>query len=437
MNVKYNELERLKIGKDVFEALLNAENKKVIMYDTASKYNLSVDCVEAYLGAYRKRKIEPMPSQVELDIYNKKFGKSELSLDDRIAIGKEIFDALVKDGYGKNVKENIAEKYGLSLSFANKLLREYKERVVDPRPSFEDLKQLEKNYNENLYSFKLAESLLTASDEELKYMIEKYGMVFLLKKIDSYIKFKSDDFVNIAKLKEIRLKLSDINNVRLNEKKIINEEKREEKKEELYNGLINNTISSDNKLNVVVNAIREYISGDDYYPNYIFRKKGITSNHLSKYLKSLKDSGKKELVSLVSEYFDVLAVRELEFAALITDVVNLIEEKNPNILDFYRLTHMSINKFKTFLRVSIVRRSVSSYTEGVINNFLERYIIGSVGISNLDEALDIFYEYNGVLMTSADIKDICIDLFNNNIPINKNSIVFSFEEKVKNKMNKM
>lgn len=360
--------------------------------------------------------------------------KREFTVEERIKIGQVAFNKLLETNYDLSVKDEIARKYGIVPATVQKYIREYKERVLEPKPTYEELVLFKKLAKNSTKSFEMAERLLSASDEEITKLLSKYGKSLLIFKINDYIKSKPEEKENIAKLEYIKERIEVLNEIRLNDRKVARDLKKEEKQSKMYLNVANGS-DNENKLNQIVKGIREYINSEDYYPNYIFQKNGISSRDLSSYLKEIRNSKVPTLNILINTYFEELQKREVAFLELVAEVYKVIEEKSPNILEFYRMTHMSINKFKTFLKVANAHKKINGFTLDFFNNYFDKYIIGSYGLPNLEEALKINYEYNGVAITPEDIKSICQELYQNKIPINRNSIIYTFEEKVSSKVN--
>ena len=361
--------------------------------------------------------------------------KREFTIDAKIEIGKYTFDKLIETGYDPKVKEEVAKEYGITVGTVYKYLREYKERILEPKPTYEELELFKKLAKNATKSFEIAEKLLIASDEEITKLIDKYGKGLLISKINDYIKSKPEEKENIARLEYVKERIEVLNEIRLNSRKAVRDLEKAEKQSEMYLNIANGS-DNENKLNKIVKVIREYINSEEYYPNYIFQKNGIFSKDLSSYIKEIRDSKVPTLNRLIDTYYEELQKREVAFLELVNDVFKVIEENSPNILEFYRMTHMSINKFKTFLKVANAHKKITGFTLDFFNNYFDKYIIGSYGLANLEEALKINYEYNGVAITPEDIKSICQELYQNQIPINKNSIIYTFEEKVSSKVNK-
>ena len=360
--------------------------------------------------------------------------KREFTIDAKIEIGQYTFNKLLETGYDLTVKDEVAKEYGITVGTVYKYLREYKERVLEPKPTYEELELFKKLAKNATKSFEIAEKLLISNESELLELIEKYGINTLISKINGYIKSKPDELENINKLEYIKERIKVLNEIRNSQRQKERQEEATEKRTQVHSDLLNN--EAKNHLSKVVKSIKEYLESSDYYPNYIFNKNMKSVRNITTYFKKLETSPEPELRKLINDYYEELEKRGKEFAVLACNIDKFIYENNPNIMEFYRLTHMTINKFKTFLRIAVVRKQLSSYVESSINNYFDKYIIGSYSLPNLEEALKINYEYNGVIMSDEDIKNICMELAQNNIPINKNTIIYTFEEKVNGKVNK-
>lgn len=349
-------------------------------------------------------------------------------------IGKEVFDRLLETRYDVKVKEEVAQKYGVSATTIYKAFNEYKNAVVEPKPTFAELELLEqyiyerfRERNNNLKSYKLAEEILKSNEEGLLALLDKYGISQLISKINMYIKDKPEEKDNIALLNEIKVNL-----IKLNQKRV--ETRREERISEQKNRVY---ISNEGK-NVrykVVNIINDYLTSNDIYPHFIMRTHEVSGSSFRDYLNKFAELNDPEITGLVDIYKNELKNREEDFLHLVSEIVYMIENDSINILDFYRKSHMTINKFKTFMTVALVRHVISASTLSIINDFFDKYQFGTLTLRNIEDALNISYSYNGVSITENDIREICNKLHNENIPINRYSIILTFEEKVKNRVN--
>lgn len=76
-----------------------------------------------------------------------------------------------------------------------------------------------------------------------------------------------------------------------------------------------------------------------------------------------------------------------------------------------------------------------------ILNILEDYTykigMGSYQYNSLEELKNnLNYNYNGVELTPEIIDNLCLELKNENIPINKSTVICLFQEKNSDKVNK-
>lgn len=186
------------------------------------------------------------------------------------------------------------------------------------------------------------------------------------------------------------------------------------------------------------NVLRMFVDGVDYYPNEIFKKNNMSQGTFKTLVELAYKENNSEMINLYNEYCRQLKTRELDFKNLCEEAYTSIVNGNfKNILDFYRVTHLSIKKFKLFMIISNKRNLISGTVMTVINEFLNKYIIGTYEFKSLEEATqNIHYSYNGEELTSEKIINLCVELFEQDIPINQNSIIYLFQEKVNQKVNK-
>lgn len=354
-----------------------------------------------------------------------KYTKSE-----KLNIGKETFYRLLETEYGENVREDISKKYGLSASQLSTYLSMFKNNIVEPKPTEEEIqilnnyyqRRMTKNYNrENITikkDYKLVKELLSSlNDQELKLILDRYDYHYIKKQIEEYLLVKPLDR---ERLTIILNKLSDM---RTNSKNSIREEK--------INSLNNE------KKEYIKTVLNEFLNCNDIYPNYVFNKYNLTMVKFNSWIKLSELPENEDLRRLLNSYYKELKYRELAFVKMIKDLVANNSLDNLNILDFYRMFHMSMNKFKFFVRVAKNRELINNESATMIDNYLFKHTIGSYQYKDLNELKNnLNYNYNGVELTSEYIDEIVRELSIENIPITVSTIIALFQEKNNYKVNK-
>lgn len=421
--VKLDKETRLHVGQETFNELLRTKYDSKVKEQIALKYNITPSMVNTCFYEYKKRYIEPKPTKEELDLLDKYLKEKQGLLSKRkyteefeIQVGKETFEELLNSQYSYDIKDNIAKKYNISKNVVSNLLSKYRNRTEEPKPTKEQI-ELANKYA--LLSERRGAStpknmidiLLGANDKELEELLQRYSYTNLINKLD-YYKVRNQEQTEIVE--QIKIRLTNIH----------------EKTKLIY---LDNTIK--NELEIFDKAMNEYLNSKDYYPNYIFVKNNVSKKMFMNWIKIIKENNDIERTNILNKYYDTMKEREVEFSLLTQELYKLIKTKQPTILDFYKLAHMTINRFKSYMKLGIEHNLIPKEEENTINNFFDLYIVGSYSLSNLEEAYKINYEYNEVKLTKEEIKNICMELLENDIPITKNSIILTFEEKIKNKMN--
>lgn len=314
------------------------------------------------------------------------------TLEEKIKIGQETFYRLLETEYGENVRSEMALKYGLNATYISTCLNMFKNHVVEPKPSMEEILILEKYYTkrcQKLYSkngngaskkYEVANTLLQAkTDDDFLELLNNYNTTYIRYQVEDYVKdFPNDKDLIMAKFEKLII----LKNANLAKK--MEEEKHD-----------------------------------------------IDSN------KEAKEENKTDVLALLRTYSKTVDERELEFKNLCLDVCNGINSEKFNILDFYRLTHMPVKKFMLFMRVAAYRHLIGGSMVEKINKFMKKNYYGSYTYKNIDEAIqNINYNYGGVELTPEMIASISSELFEQDIPIDRNSIILTFQEKINQKVNK-
>lgn len=346
---------------------------------------------------------------------------------EQIKIGQDTFYRLLETEYGESVREEMAQKYGVTKDRISTYLNMFKRNIVEPKPTEEELNILENYYSkrlQKLYPLKknnstkgyaVALSLLKATTEEdYKIIYENYNIYYVKSCVKEYCeKFPDSETLLMAKFEKLLI-------LRQKNQK---PENKEATKESPYDR--------------ITNLINAYLKSNDHYPNYIFKRYRVDNRDIREILNKAKNENNEKVLNLIEEYRKTLQERELNFKELCLNLSDMIENNQINILDFYRLTHMPINKFKMFIRVANLRHQINGETYVKIEKFLDKYYFGSHGFETVDEAIqNINYSYNDEELTPEMIKTICAELFEQDIPIDRNSIVLTFQEKVNQRVNK-
>lgn len=413
---------KIEIGKETFYGLLNSDYNSEIRTNIAKKYNVSLSTVNKCYSDFKDRIVEPKPTEEELKQISILLKKKQTIVVDKkysdefkIQVGKDLFERLYETRYASGVREEIAKKYNIPVSMANNMLSFYKNRKEEPKPTKEQLEDMKKysqaKFARTNFPKDIVEIMLGATDEELKDIVKEYSLYRLNYKIE-YRKLRNESERETLEL--LQKRMEKINQELEQAKDVLNPYELE-----LYDTVFN-----------------EYLNGKDYYPNYVFARYNVSKNLFTRWINLIKINNDKQRSELLNNYYKEMKIRELDFSILVHDVYKMIIEEDKNILDFYKMTHMTINKFKSFMMLGEEHNLIPEEEKNTINNFFDLYIVGAYSLANLEEAYKIVYEYNGINMTKEDIKNICMELVEQEIPVTKNSIILTFEEKINNNVYK-
>ena len=335
------------------------------------------------------------------------------SIDEKIKIGQETFYRLIETEYGENVKEEMMKKYGIDATKLSTFLNMFKRHIVEPKPTEEELMILEKYYQKRLTrsyanrekvsrrEFPLVKLLLSElSDEELTNIINRYTLGYIKKTIDEYIVVHPEDK---DKLNSLVTRLEKIH-----------ENNKEERKNE------RDSQTSTERKETIVSVINEFLNGNDVYPN-----------------KFSNLPGNEDIKELLGLYTKELKLREALFVNNLRELVNHIALDDLSTLDFYRKTQMPINKFRFFVHVARRRKLIDDNVLNILEDYTYKIGMGSYQYNSLEELKNsLNYNYNGVELTPEIIDNLCLELKNENIPINKSTVICLFQEKNSDKVNK-
>ena len=352
------------------------------------------------------------------------------SIDEKIKIGQETFYRLIETEYGENVKEEMMKKYGIDATKLSTFLNMFKRHIVEPKPTEEELMILEKYYQKRLTrsyanrekvsrrEFPLVKLLLSElSDEELTNIINRYTLGYIKKTIDEYIVVHPEDK---DKLNNLVTKLDNIH-----------ESNKEERKNE------RDSQTSTERKETIVSVINEFLNGNDVYPNYVFSKNNVSSDKFKNWIKFSNLSDNEDIKELLVLYTKELKLREALFVNNLRELVNHIALDDLSTLDFYRKAQMPINKFRFFVHVARRRKLIDDNVLNILEDYTYKIGMGSYQYNSLEELKNsLNYNYNGVELTPEIIDNLCLELKNENIPINKSTVICLFQEKNSDKVNK-
>lgn len=352
------------------------------------------------------------------------------TFEERIKIGQETFYRLLETEYGENVRNEMAEKYGLSVGYISTCLNMFKNHVVEPKPSMEELLILEKYYQKRLTrtyankdkvsrrEFPIVKVLLTdLTDEELSTLINRYTLGYIKKTIDEYLVVHPED--------------KDKFNSLVTRLEKIHENTKEERKNE------RDSQTSTERKETIVSVINEFLNGNDVYPNYVFGKNNVSADKFKNWIKFSNLPGNEDIKELLGLYTKELKLRETLFVNTLRELINHIALDDLNTLDFYRKTQMPINKFRFFVHVARRRKLIDDNVLNILEDYTYKIGMGSYQYNSLEELKNsLNYNYNGVELTPEIIDNLCLELKNENIPINKSTVICLFQEKNSDKVNK-
>ena len=352
------------------------------------------------------------------------------SIDEKIKIGQETFYRLIETEYGENVKEEMMKKYGIDATKLSTFLNMFKRHIVDPKPTEEELMILEKYYQKRLTrsyanrekvsrrEFPLVKLLLSElSDEELSTLIDRYTLGYIKKTIDEYIVVHPEDK---DKLNSLVTRLEKVH-----------ETNKEERKKER-----DSQTGTEGK-ETIVSVINEFLNGNDVYPNYVFGKNNVNADKFKNWINVSNLPGNEDIKELLGLYTKELKLRESLFVNTLRELVNRIALDDLSTLDFYRKIQMPINKFRFFEHVARRRKLIDDNVLNILEDYTYKIGMGSYQYNSLEELKNnLNYNYNGVELTPEIIDNLCLELKNENIPINKSTVICLFQEKNSDKVNK-
>ena len=211
----------------------------------------------------------------------------------------------------------------------------------------------------------------------------------------------------------------------------IHESKKEERKNE------RDSQTSTERKETIVSVINEFLNGNDVYPNYVFGKNNVSADKFKNWIKFSNLPGNEDIKELLGLYTKELKLREALFVNNLRDLVNHIALDDLSTLDFYRKTQMPINKFRFFVHVARRRKLIDDNVLNILEDYTYKIGMGSYQYNSLEELKNsLNYNYNGVELTPEIIDNLCLELKNENIPINKSTVICLFQEKNSDKVNK-
>ena len=350
--------------------------------------------------------------------------------EDKIKIGQETFYRLIETEYGENVREEMMKKYGINANKLSRCLSLFKNNVVEPKPTEDELMILDKFYQNRIMKknlsnpnglkkeYPLIKLLLSGlNSEDLNNIIERYNLSYVKRIVNEYVTIYPD-----AKneLTNILFKLDEINT-----------HKKEERKNERDKEFISV------RKEYVIKVINEFLNSKDIYPNYIFGKYNVDKDTFKDWLKLSDLTGNEDLKELLKSYNKELKLREALFVNELKNLNNLIVLGDLSLLNFYRSTHMPLNKFKFFMYLARRRGLIDNETFVTLDNYIKRIEFGSYQYNSLEELKEgLNYNYNGVQLSPNIIDQLCVELNEEDIPINRNTIISLFQEEINKKLNK-
>lgn len=194
---------------------------------------------------------------------------------------------------------------------------------------------------------------------------------------------------------------------------------------------------NNDKKEIIISVINEFLNGNDVYPNYVFGKNNVSADKFKNWIKFSNLPGNEDIKELLGLYTKELKLRESLFVNTLRELVNHIALDDLNTLDFYRKTQMPINKFRFFVHVARRRKLIDDNVLNILEDYTYTIGMGSYQYNSLEELKNsLNYNYNGVELTPEIIDNLCLELKNENIPINKSTVICLFQEKNSDKVNK-
>ncbi|MDD4705820.1 MAG: hypothetical protein PHS24_01220 [Bacilli bacterium] len=361
--------------------------------------------------------------------------------------GKEAFELYIKNNGDQSIYTYLTNKYGVAEPTIRGYITHYKNRVISPKPTKEELELYEEIVK--IKRTKIGKRVVSSYQGEItnnfkkdlitdflniKYIKElvayaitsPYAIEEIFKNIDSAINYSEYNEEEINKLNKIK-EVMEIN------RKLINDERRINVREKFT------SIKNEKNINLICDILEEVLIEGIENLNPIISSYGISRNKFDSSLPKLANG--TELEQALYNQYNILLLNENElleqnYLYMVDCITNGIIKNGIstyfNLLDYFRMTKINPIEFqrrgyKLMKNNIITRREYES-----VCNFFKLYE-NSLRLLSHKEALEYYYSISGVPVTKEQ-KEMIINYIENELGIKLYTGVFenACDEALKN-----
>ncbi|MDD3895571.1 MAG: hypothetical protein PHP49_00875 [Bacilli bacterium] len=352
--------------------------------------------------------------------------------------GKEAFELYIKNNGDQSINKYLINKYGVVESTIRGYIYHYKNRVISPKPTKEELELYEEIVrNKRTQTAKRVvssyqEKILENFDQDLlndilniKYIKElityatksSYTIAQIFENIDSAIKYHEYNEEEINKLNKIKAVIE-------SNHKLINDDRRINNREKT-------SINNEKDIRIICDILEAVlIEGIENIDNIIISS-GLSRSKFDNSLPKLVNGS--ELEQTLYNQYNTILINENEllkqnYVYMVDCLKNGIIKNGINtyfsLLDYFRMTRLSPIKFqrrghKLMTNNIITRREYES-----VCMFFKLYQ-NSYRILSREESLDYYYSISGVAVTREQ-KEMIINYLENELGIKLYTCVFEY-----------
>ena len=420
MKEKINDINLI---KEAFNIFLNNHLDINSLISFATLNNIDIEDLMFQINKYIKRSEEPCmtPEQREkyLALKPRKKNKNEIELkekhkkvDNSVLLGKEAYEALIESHYDKASLKPIMNRVFISEETLIDYIRNYRQRVVDPKPTLEqEIEYIDGVYRHNK-TYKIIYDLLDASLDNLDDKIKMCSKEVLLNTLDKFNKTLASRKYTYQ-LAILRDKINEVF-------------------EQSYDaGGYHNQFSKK-----IGDILEEYILSNYYVITTVLIKHDIVMSTFYATTNHYKDIDPK-FNTIYQKYLIISKERQDKFLILIQAIFDKMEQnKYYNLIDLCMDIDTTIEDFLFMINRIVKLGFISTGMAKNLNNMIGRYVTGnSRTIMNQEKLAALKYTYNGVMLTPELKKEVVAFLNLYNAPITSITIILTFEKYVRGEIN--
>ncbi|MDD2409203.1 MAG: hypothetical protein PHD03_00565 [Bacilli bacterium] len=351
--------------------------------------------------------------------------------------GKEAFELYIKNNGDQSIYAYLTNKYGLAVSTIRGNIYHYKNRVISPKPTKEEIelyeeivrmkhtqiaKRVVSSYQEKIsdnFDKDLINDILNIkyTKELITYAIKSQYMISeMFKNIDSAIKYYGYNEEEVSKLNKIK-EVIELN------RKLINDDRRINAREKVT------SINNEKNVNIIGNILEEVLIKGIENLEKIILDSGIRRSTFDKCLPLLANGTELEQ-TLYNQYNTLLAnenkLLEQNYLQMIYYLTNGIIKNGINtyfnLLDYFRMTRLNPIEFQRQGHKLIKSNIITRREFKLVYSFFKLYET-SIRILSHEEALDYYYSISGVTVTREQ-KEMIINYLENELGIKLYTSVF-------------